>query len=72
MDRRLAVEPPESTDQTHVCPVCGETVDPGDLGAEFWHRRPAHRYDGTRRPRAGLAAASLIRAWNATGNNSRN
>jgi hypothetical protein len=61
-DQRLA------TQQTHtyVCPICGETIDPGDLAQALYHGRAAHRYDQRSRPRVGLATASLARAWNAT------
>jgi hypothetical protein len=64
---------PVAPQQTHtyVCPTCGETIDPGDLGKALYHARTAHRYDQWNRPRAGVAGASLTRAWNATDSNSR-
>jgi hypothetical protein len=35
---RAAAEPHNFT-----CPICGDTVDRGDLGSMMLHERPAHR-----------------------------
>jgi hypothetical protein len=61
---------PDEQARTYICPICGETIDPGNLGQALYHARIGHKFDQRRRPRTGIAAASLSRAWNATGNHS--
>ena len=56
---------------TYVCPICGETIDPGNLAQALYHGRAGHKYDAHGRKRPGIATASLTRAWNATDSNSR-
>jgi hypothetical protein len=62
---------PNVAAHTYVCPECGQTIDPGNLAQALYHGRASHKYDQRSRPRAGVAVASLARAWNVTDSNSR-